>query len=150
MADDQDQSDPSPAASDEALATGDWPYLLIGSGGFAGARFDLCADETVIGRNPTTDITLLDEGLSREHAVILRDPQTGAFSIEDLQSSNGTKVNGKRIRSVELCHNDEIELGETTFRFLEAGLPVGPETPRPGRDDDDTLAFSPPLDPAGD
>jgi pSer/pThr/pTyr-binding forkhead associated (FHA) protein len=72
-------------------------------------------DETMIGRNPTTDITLLDEGISREHALILRDEQT--FTIEDLQSTNGTKVNGKRVRSAELAHGDTIEVGHTRFRF---------------------------------
>ena len=118
------------------------PYLVIGSGGFSGQRFELAADEIVIGRNPNTDITLLDEGLSREHAVITRDPQTGAFSIEDLQSSNGTKVNGKRVRSAELCHNDEITLGLTTFRFLEPGLPIEPEL-QAEHDWDDTQAFTP-------
>ncbi len=130
----------------EPIVYTDRPYLLIGSGGFAGTRFEIEGDEAVIGRNPNTDITLLDEGLSREHAVILRDPQTGVFSIDDLESSNGTKVHGKRVRSAELCHNDEITLGETVFHFLEAGLPVDPDL-QPGRDDDDTLAFTTPPDP---
>ena len=129
----------------EALADSDRPYLLIGSGGFAGSSFDLAGDEIVIGRNPTTDVTLLDEGLSREHAVILRDPQTGVFSIEDLQSSNGTKVNGKRIRSTELCHGDEIELGQTTFRFLEAGLPLPADVLSSDVDYDDTQALTGPC-----
>ena len=58
--------------------------------------------DLVIGRNPTTDITLLDEGISREHALILRDDESGEYVIEDLQSTNGTKVNGKRVRSATL------------------------------------------------
>ncbi|HKJ24788.1 MAG TPA: FHA domain-containing protein [Myxococcota bacterium] len=127
---------------DDALDCGEAPYLVIGSGGFAGQRFPLESDEIVIGRNPGTDITLIDEGLSREHAVILRDPQTGVFSIEDLQSSNGTKVNGKRVRSAELCHNDEITLGLTTFRFLEPGLPLDPALQADHDDNDDTLAYA--------
>jgi len=130
------------APRDDAFDCGEAPYLVIGSGGFAGQRYPLEADEIVIGRNPDTDITLLDEGLSREHAVILRDPQTGVFSIEDLQSSNGTKVNGKRVRSAELCHNDEITLGLTTFRFLEPGLPIDPALQVGHDDNDDTLAYA--------
>ena len=47
--------------------------LLIRNGGFEGMVYELCAEETLIGRNPTTDITLLDEGISREHALILWD-----------------------------------------------------------------------------
>jgi pSer/pThr/pTyr-binding forkhead associated (FHA) protein len=92
--------------------------LVICNGGFEGMAYDLASEETIIGRNPTTDITLLDENISREHSIILRDSETGTYSIEDLQSTNGTKVNGKRVRSADLQHEDEIEIGHTRFRFL--------------------------------
>jgi pSer/pThr/pTyr-binding forkhead associated (FHA) protein len=92
--------------------------LVICNGGFEGMAYELASEETIIGRNPTTDITLLDENISREHSIILRDSETGTHSIEDLQSTNGTKVNGKRVRSADLQHEDEIEIGHTRFRFL--------------------------------
>jgi pSer/pThr/pTyr-binding forkhead associated (FHA) protein len=92
-------------------------FLVICNGGFEGMEYQLTSDETIIGRNPTTHITLLDENISREHAVVFVDRELGAFSIEDLQSTNGTKVNGKRIRSVDLNPEDEIEIGRTRFRF---------------------------------
>lgn len=92
--------------------------LEILNGGFEGMSYELSGDEIVIGRNPTTDITLLDEGISREHAVILFDSDASAFVIEDLQSTNGTKVNGKRIRSAPLHPGDEIQIGQTLFRFV--------------------------------
>ena len=95
--------------------------LVICNGGFEGMRHELSAEETLIGRNPTTDITLLDEGISREHAIVCRDEATGCFTIEDLQSTNGTKVNGKRVRSVVLTPGDEIEIGHTKFKFLVSG-----------------------------
>ncbi len=79
--------------------------------------YDLISDETLIGRNPTTDITLLDEGISREHVLILWDSETGEFAVEDLQSTNGTKVNGKRVRSATLGDGDEIQIGHTRFQF---------------------------------
>ena len=91
-------------------------FLVIRNGGFEGMKYELGVAETIIGRNPTTDITLLDEGISREHAIILCD-EDGAYSIEDLQSTNGTKVNGKRIRSCTLADGDEIVIGQTAFRF---------------------------------
>jgi pSer/pThr/pTyr-binding forkhead associated (FHA) protein len=100
---------------DQAEARG---VLVICNGGFEGMEYALSSDETLIGRNPTTDITLLDENISREHAIVLLDDETGIYTIEDLQSSNGTKVNGKRIRSAELNDTDEIEIGNTRFRFL--------------------------------
>ncbi len=104
----------STSKSAEAPAHG---FLVIQTGDFAQTEHPLSRDETLIGRNPTTDITLLDEGISREHALILRDEASCAFTIEDLQSTNGTKVNGKRVRSAELAHGDTIEVGHTRFRF---------------------------------
>ncbi len=91
--------------------------LVILNGGFEGMEYPLVSDETIIGRNPTTEITLLDENISREHAVIFVDPDQQCFTIEDLQSTNGTKVNGKRVRSADLSHGDEIEIGHTRFKF---------------------------------
>ena len=89
--------------------------LVIKKGGFPGMAYDLSSPETLIGRNPTTDLTLVDGGISREHAVISF--ENGVFSIEDLQSTNGTKVNGTRIRSTELHDGDEIQIGGTVFLF---------------------------------
>ncbi len=89
--------------------------LVIQKGGYPGTAFELAPGATLIGRNPSTDITLVDEGISREHAVI--EWEDGAFSIEDLQSTNGTKVNGTRIRSVGLEEGDEIQIGRTVFVF---------------------------------
>ena len=91
--------------------------LVIKNGGFEGMAFELTAEETLIGRNPTTDITLLDDGISREHAIILYDPESDSYALEDLQSTNGTQVNGKRVRSVTLVDGDEVRVGRTLFRF---------------------------------
>jgi pSer/pThr/pTyr-binding forkhead associated (FHA) protein len=103
-------------ATGEQSAAG--AFLVICNGGFEGMRYGLKSEETIIGRNPTTDITLLDESISREHAIISHDAAAQTYTIEDLQSTNSTKVNGKRIRSVELNHGDEIQIGHTRFRFL--------------------------------
>jgi pSer/pThr/pTyr-binding forkhead associated (FHA) protein len=94
--------------------------LVLCGGEFAGAEYALAAEETLIGRNPTTDITLLDESVSREHAIVSWDAETGAFHIEDLQSTNGTRVNGKRVRSAALSDGDEIQVGHTRFRLVLA------------------------------
>jgi pSer/pThr/pTyr-binding forkhead associated (FHA) protein len=92
--------------------------LVIRTGGFEGTRYEIAREETLIGRNPGTDITLLDEGISREHAILLIDAETGRFEIEDLESTNGTKVNGRRVRSAELAPGDEIQIGHTVFVFV--------------------------------
>lgn len=91
--------------------------LEILNGGFEGMTYDLAEGEVVIGRNPTTHITLLDEGISREHALVHFDEDAPGYVIEDLASTNGTKVNGKRVRSVVLAEGDEIQIGQTLFRF---------------------------------
>jgi len=92
--------------------------LEILNGGFEGMSYALSDQEIVIGRNPTTDITLLDEGISREHALVLYDEDGPGYVIEDLQSTNGTKVNGKRVRSASLVDGDQIQIGQTLFRFV--------------------------------
>ena len=92
--------------------------LRIRNGGFEGMSYQLGGEETLIGRNPTTDITLLDEGISREHALIHYDDQEDAYLVEDLQSTNGTKLNGKRIRSASLQDGDTIQIGNTLFQFI--------------------------------
>jgi pSer/pThr/pTyr-binding forkhead associated (FHA) protein len=92
--------------------------LVLCDGEFAGSEHPLAAEETLIGRNPTTDITLLDESISREHAIVAWDAESGVFTIEDLQSTNGTRVNGKRVRSAVLGDGDEIQVGHTRFRLL--------------------------------
>ena len=79
--------------------------------------YEFRSEETLIGRNPTTDITLLDENISREHAIVLFEPEDDTYTVEDLQSTNGTKVNGKGVRSEQLNDGDEIQIGHTVFRF---------------------------------
>jgi pSer/pThr/pTyr-binding forkhead associated (FHA) protein len=95
------------------------PRLVVLNGGFEGMVYSLVAEETLIGRNPTTDITLLDEGISREHALVLFEESDSTYTVEDLQSTNGTKVNGKRVRSATLTHGDEICVGNTALQFQD-------------------------------
>lgn len=92
--------------------------LLICNGGFEGMRHALSSEDTIIGRSPTTNITLLDESISREHALVSLDASSGNYTLEDLGSTNGTKVNGKRVRNAVLSDGDEIEIGHTKFKFL--------------------------------
>lgn len=79
----------------------------------------IASEETLIGRSMHSDIKLTDTGISREHATITWEGEQ--YLLEDLQSTNGTKVNEKRVRSVELQSNDRIHIGRTliTFRLKE-------------------------------
>jgi len=96
------------------------PAQLIIQPGHGPARIhQITSEETLIGRSMHSDIKLTDTGISREHAAIMWDGEN--YVLEDLQSTNGTKVNDKRIRSVELQADDEIQIGRTllTFRISE-------------------------------
>jgi hypothetical protein len=67
-------------------------------------------DTLVVGRDPTCDIVLADESVSREHArLVFRD---GAWIIQDLDSTNGTLVNRERVGRCQLAPGDRLQLGE--------------------------------------
>lgn len=92
--------------------------LVVRSGSLEGRHFRLEGDETLIGRSPKTAVTLIDDGVSREHAVVSFDEATGSWALEDLGTTNGTRVNGKRIRSCALQSGDELQIGHTRLAFL--------------------------------
>ncbi len=79
--------------------------------------YPLGAAEILIGRHHAADICLDDCTVSRFHALlVLRD---GSWRIEDLQSADGTYVNGKRIRAPHtLRQNDVIRIGERSFTVI--------------------------------
>ncbi len=79
--------------------------------------YPLGAAEILIGRHTGADICLWDQAVSRFHALLVL--QDGNWRIEDLQSADGTYVNGKRIRSPRILHqNDEIRIGGNTFTVI--------------------------------
>jgi diguanylate cyclase (GGDEF)-like protein len=69
--------------------------------------------ETVIGRASTVAIKLGDDGISRRHARVI--VEGSVVRIEDLQSSNGTLVNGARVDVQTLKDGDKIQIGSTTI-----------------------------------
>ena len=84
-----------------------------------------------IGRNPMCDLRINNPSISRKHAEIRVDAASGGYSIYDLNSSNGTYVNGKRESSSSLAHGDELLCGEFKIFFYSegAGADDGPYTP---------------------
>ena len=91
----------------------DRAYLVVLAGSDVGKMFRLSAGETVLGRSGHADIRLDDDSISRLHAKLRLSGQT--IVIEDLNSSNGTLVNGARVGQHVLCDGDKIRLGETTI-----------------------------------
>ena len=93
---------------------------LIGSNGpVCGHAVSLEPGETTIGGAPTNAVCVPDPSVSREHCVIRA--SGGDFEIQDLDSYNGTFVNGLRIRSHPLADGDEIATGEILLVFRAGG-----------------------------
>jgi cysteinyl-tRNA synthetase len=71
--------------------------------------------KTTVGRTPDNDLQIDTKFISRHHAVILAAP--AHTIIEDLNSTNGVMVNGRRIRRQPLKDGDMVAIGKTQFRF---------------------------------
>ena len=69
-----------------------------------------------LGRVPDNDLCFNNDSVSGHHAEIYHLPD-GTFQICDLDSTNGTWVNGRRVRSQVLNHGDVVELGEVRLHF---------------------------------
>ena len=90
------------------------PWLDIG-----GDRYPLLGSLTTLGRDETADIVIDDPGVSRRHSEIrvTTDGPHLVTSIRDLNSTNGTFVNGDRISSQRLQDGDRVTLGRTSATF---------------------------------
>lgn len=88
-------------------------YLLVLAGANVGVMYKIEKDPLVMGRGEKVDIRMIDDGLSREHARIVKD--SGRFAVEDLASTNGTFCNGERVVRRLLAEGDKILLGSTTI-----------------------------------
>jgi Protein of unknown function (DUF3662)/FHA domain len=82
---------------------------------FDGSRHEVKHQRVVLGRSRDCDIQLADANVSRRHAE-LRQEGT-AYWIVDLGSTNGTEVNGKRVKRAKLREGDTITLGSTQITF---------------------------------
>ena len=80
-----------------------------------GVRHPLTRSRTILGRGSDADITLDDSGTSRKHVEILWDGARG--QVNDLGSTNGTKLNGERITKAVLQPDSVIEVGRTRIVF---------------------------------
>ena len=91
--------------------------LVLDPGQSTEQVFELKNGPTTLGRAKENDIVILDGSLSRMHARI--DVNGERIVLSDLQSSNGTYVNGDRITECVLKHGDAVKCGDAEFQFRE-------------------------------
>jgi diguanylate cyclase (GGDEF)-like protein len=92
----------------------DRPFLIVLAGGSVGEMYSLKQAEVVIGRSPKATIRIDDDGISRRHARLT--VGNGEVRIEDLESANGTLVNGASLSGTRILHDgDKITLGSTVI-----------------------------------
>src|SRR5262245_25384494 len=123
IADTDPQGRPVASAAAVAALTSPVGYgkLVVLSSNFAGKEFELSRPQMIIGRTDENDIVINHRSISRNHAKLVREPETGRYTISDLQSSNGVRVNGQDYGKVELRRGDVVDLGHVRLRFIEPG-----------------------------
>lgn len=90
------------------------PELELIEGPGAGQRFRLDRKKVRIGRSNENEIIINDRLSSRVHTTIRE--VDGIFYVQDMDSRNGTRLNGRPIKEEEIHHGDEIQIGTTAFR----------------------------------
>ncbi len=91
------------------------PTLFVIRGVDQGSRFELTEPTIRLGRDPSSTIPLHDTEVSRHHAEIRW--TDGEYAISDLNSSNGTFINGQRIRHQQLASGDQLQVGSTLMLY---------------------------------
>jgi pSer/pThr/pTyr-binding forkhead associated (FHA) protein len=90
--------------------------LVVSLDGVVIKEVQITKDKTTLGRRPYNDIVIDNLAVSGEHAVL---QMVGAdVFIEDLNSTNGTYINGKAIKKQLLTHNDTVEIGKYKIKYL--------------------------------
>ena len=91
--------------------------LVAQSGPTAGREFPLVKDLTVMGRQSSCDVPIIDNMSSRAHCQVRRDGTS--YSLVDLGSRNGTQLNGKKVGERLLTFGDRIRVGEVELLFVK-------------------------------
>ena len=133
--------------------------LVVSLDGVVIKEVQVTKDKTTLGRRPYNDIVIDNLAVSGEHAVLQL--LGGNVFIEDLNSTNGTYINGKAVKKQLLQHNDTVEIGKYKIKFLvdegsdyERTMIMRPGTPLPtslggGMSSASTPASGPSTTPGG-
>src|SRR5437867_4114186 len=90
-----------------------------------GDPIDIVKDMTLVGRKEDSDLRLDHKSVSKLHCIIVK--TDGLLLLRDLGSTNGTRVNGQRVRRAALLPTDNLNIANFRFRvFLGPGEPPAP------------------------
>ena len=106
--------------------------LIITHQGTVIKEYDLTKEKITVGRKPSNDIVLDDPTVSGVHAAFLHMQHT---YVEDMNSTNGIKLNGKTINKRQLNHGDLIQIGQHEFKFIDDAV----------QDFESTVIIAPPV-----
>lgn len=90
-------------------------WLVADRGARKGTAHRIEGERSILGADPSSDIVVDDPHVSDQHAS-LRFAE-GVFTLTDLDSTNGTRLNGEPLQKSELADGDRIGLGETSWVF---------------------------------
>jgi pSer/pThr/pTyr-binding forkhead associated (FHA) protein len=108
------------------------PKMIVSIDGVVIKEVQLSKDRTTLGRRPYNDIVIDNLAVSGEHAVLL---MTGnEVYLEDLNSTNGTYVNGKAVKKQLLQNSDTVEIGKYKIKYINEA---------PGAGFEKTMIFKP-------
>lgn len=92
------------------------PKMIVSIEGVVIKEVQLTKDRTSLGRRPYNDIVIDNLAVSGEHAVLQM--SANDVHLEDLNSTNGTYVNGKAIKKQLLLNNDVVEIGKYKIKYV--------------------------------
>jgi pSer/pThr/pTyr-binding forkhead associated (FHA) protein len=93
------------------------PKMIVSIEGVVVREVRLSKDRTTLGRRPYNDVVFDNLAVSGEHAVV--SVSDGEYAIEDLNSTNGTYVNGRAVTKHVLRHGDAIGIGKYRVKFYQ-------------------------------
>ena len=103
------------------------PRFIGQNSDFANQVFDLAGQKITVGRTPDNDLHLPDNSISSHHAEL--NLEAGDYIVTDLESTNGTRVNGEKAQTSPLRQGDTVRFGNVELLYESENSPA--ETPLP-------------------
>jgi pSer/pThr/pTyr-binding forkhead associated (FHA) protein len=100
-----------------------------------GPALDLVKDLTLVGRNEDCDLFIDHKSVSKQHCVLVK--TEGLVLVRDLGSTNGTRVNGQRIRRAALLPNDNLAIANFKYQIKFGESPDAPKEPEKSKKEGD-------------